>query len=70
MAGRRGMGLTAAHTAAAPAPVTPALRCDTACDTTRARAWQHMLRAGYETHMYGKWDCGMATPDHIPLGRG
>jgi arylsulfatase B len=25
---------------------------------------------GYATHMVGKWDAGMATPDHTPLGRG
>ncbi len=26
--------------------------------------------AGYKTHMTGKWDAGMATPDHTPSGRG
>eukprot|EP00401_Gymnodinium_catenatum_P073526 CAMPEP_0117618780 /NCGR_PEP_ID=MMETSP0784-20121206/86278_1 /TAXON_ID=39447 /ORGANISM="" /LENGTH=601 /DNA_ID=CAMNT_0005422651 /DNA_START=49 /DNA_END=1850 /DNA_ORIENTATION=- len=26
--------------------------------------------AGYKTHMVGKWDVGMATPDHTPAGRG
>lgn len=26
--------------------------------------------AGYETHFAGKWDCGMATPDHSPRARG
>lgn len=26
--------------------------------------------AGYKTHMTGKWDAGMATPDHTPTGRG
>jgi arylsulfatase I/J len=26
--------------------------------------------AGYRTHMVGKWDVGMATPDHTPRGRG
>merc|ERR1719390_601618 len=31
---------------------------------------EHMLRGGYQTHMYGKWDAGMATPDHTPKGRG
>lgn len=31
---------------------------------------EHMLRAGYETHMYGKWDAGMATPEQSPHGRG
>jgi len=25
---------------------------------------------GYRTHMFGKWDAGMATPDHTPHGRG
>jgi arylsulfatase I/J len=29
-----------------------------------------MLKAGYSTHYYGKWDAGMATPLHSPLGRG
>ena len=29
------------------------------------------LRAGgYATHFVGKWDAGMATPDHTPRGRG
>ena len=31
---------------------------------------QHMKRAGYATHQTGKWDVGMATFDHTPLGRG
>lgn len=26
--------------------------------------------AGYSTHFLGKWDAGMATPEHTPLGRG
>jgi hypothetical protein len=26
--------------------------------------------AGYLTHSFGKWDAGMATPDHTPHGRG
>ena len=26
--------------------------------------------AGYATHQVGKWDAGMATPDHTPVGRG
>ena len=26
--------------------------------------------AGYATHMTGKWDAGMATPEHTPHGRG
>jgi arylsulfatase B len=25
---------------------------------------------GYRTHHVGKWDIGLATPKHIPLGRG
>ena len=29
-----------------------------------------MKRGGYSTHFAGKWDCGMATPDHTPMGRG
>lgn len=31
---------------------------------------QKMAAGGYAAHMAGKWDCGMATPDHIPTGRG
>mmetsp|Transcript_15023 Transcript_15023/g.33125 ORF Transcript_15023/g.33125 Transcript_15023/m.33125 type:complete len:658 (+) Transcript_15023:78-2051(+) len=26
--------------------------------------------AGYRTHLVGKWDAGMATPEHTPKGRG
>ena len=29
-----------------------------------------MSMAGYATHQVGKWDAGMATPDHTPQGRG
>ena len=29
-----------------------------------------MSAAGYRTHMFGKWDVGMASPDHTPHGRG
>jgi arylsulfatase I/J len=29
-----------------------------------------MRAAGYRTHMTGKWDAGMATWDHTPMGRG
>jgi arylsulfatase A-like enzyme len=29
-----------------------------------------LASAGYATHMVGKWDAGMATPDHTPYGRG
>ena len=29
-----------------------------------------LKEAGYATHMVGKWDAGMATPDHTPQGRG
>ena len=29
-----------------------------------------MRRGGYATHFAGKWDCGMATSDHTPQGRG
>ena len=29
-----------------------------------------MKGAGYATHQVGKWDAGMATPDHTPKGRG
>mmetsp|Transcript_4041 Transcript_4041/g.13606 ORF Transcript_4041/g.13606 Transcript_4041/m.13606 type:complete len:176 (-) Transcript_4041:292-819(-) len=31
---------------------------------------QKLKSAGYKTHMVGKWDAGMATPEHTPLGRG
>ena len=30
----------------------------------------HMQAGGYKTHQVGKWDAGMATPDHTPQGRG
>ena len=29
-----------------------------------------MKLGGYDTHQVGKWDAGMATPDHTPQGRG
>lgn len=29
-----------------------------------------MAAGGYRTAMFGKWDAGMATPDHTPDGRG
>lgn len=29
-----------------------------------------LKRAGYSTHQVGKWDAGMATKHHTPLGRG
>lgn len=29
-----------------------------------------LKEAGYATHQVGKWDAGMATPDHTPMGRG
>ena len=31
---------------------------------------QVMKNAGYRTAMVGKWDAGMATPEHTPRGRG
>ena len=31
---------------------------------------EKMKEAGYQTHQVGKWDAGMATPTHIPTGRG
>ena len=31
---------------------------------------QKMQRGGYATHMVGKWDAGMGTPEHTPLGKG
>ena len=29
-----------------------------------------MKKGGYTTHMVGKWNAGMATPDHTPQGKG
>ena len=29
-----------------------------------------LASAGYRTVQAGKWHCGLATPDHTPLGRG
>jgi len=31
---------------------------------------QKLQQAGYRTHLVGKWDAGMATPEHTPLGKG
>jgi len=31
---------------------------------------EKLKTAGYATHQVGKWDAGMATPDHTPKGRG
>ncbi|CAE7881312.1 ARSB, partial [Symbiodinium necroappetens] len=31
---------------------------------------EKMQDAGYRTHLVGKWDAGMATPLHTPLGKG
>lgn len=31
---------------------------------------EKMRAAGYRTHMTGKWDAGMATWEHTPMGRG
>jgi len=31
---------------------------------------QKMKQAGYRTHATGKWDAGMATWEHTPMGRG
>jgi len=31
---------------------------------------QKMKEGGYSTHMVGKWDAGMATPQHTPIGKG
>lgn len=31
---------------------------------------QKMKQGGYATHMIGKWDAGMATPQHTPIGKG
>jgi arylsulfatase I/J len=31
---------------------------------------EKMKQAGYDAHQVGKWDAGMATPDHTPQGRG
>jgi arylsulfatase B len=29
-----------------------------------------LKKAGYATYFFGKWDAGMATPSHTPMGRG
>jgi arylsulfatase A-like enzyme len=31
---------------------------------------EHLKHVGYLTHFIGKWDCGMATPSHLPIARG
>ena len=31
---------------------------------------QKLKEAGDATHMVGKWDAGMAPPEHTPKGRG
>lgn len=31
---------------------------------------EKLSSAGYSTHYAGKWDAGIATPDHTPQGRG
>ena len=31
---------------------------------------EKLKTTGYATHQVGKWDAGMATPDHTPKGRG
>ena len=31
---------------------------------------EKMKEAGYATHQVGKWDAGIAIPDHTPKGRG
>jgi len=31
---------------------------------------ERLKEAGYSTHMTGKWDAGMATWEHTPMGRG
>ena len=31
---------------------------------------QKLKDVGYRTHFVGKWDCGMATHEHTPAGRG
>jgi len=31
---------------------------------------EKLKSAGYATHMVGKWDAGMATHEHTPVGRG
>ncbi len=30
----------------------------------------YFTAAGWATYAVGKWDCGVSTPDHLPLGRG
>ena len=34
------------------------------------RAPEHLRLPRYKTHMTGKWDAGMATWEHTPMGRG
>ena len=31
---------------------------------------EKLTAAGYHAHAVGKWDCGMATERHTPMGRG
>ena len=31
---------------------------------------EKLRSGGYRTHAVGKWDAGMATPEHTPRGRG
>ena len=35
-----------------------------------AKASMCLRQGGYRTHYTGKWDAGMATPQHTPYGRG
>ena len=45
-------------------------RCCRVSLLSRAGIPKKLKQAGYQTHAFGKWHLGMASPDHTPLGRG
>ena len=47
-----------------------AARCCRVSLLSRAGIPKKLKQAGYQTHAFGKWHLGMASPDHTPLGRG
>ena len=51
------------------APPTTLLTLVVRCCTVTGIANKLKL-AGFATHQIGKWDAGMATPEHTPRGRG